>query len=242
MKTLFAGPFEGEFGYELFEWQGKIRRLSKNYDKTIICSRKGHELLYQDFCHEFIPIESPYDGCSEFNNPNSVTNADSIIKNNDLCVDDVVTPHQLGSVKYNKKKRRKKFDLSKQDFVKYGIKKEDLNYDFVVHARAFKGNKGKRNWDQDKWNELISFFKDKKVCSIGITGVAYYIENTENKLDISIKKLSNILASSKFIVGPSSGPMHLATLCGCKQVVWSSMKNYEDVFFGLILMMGVFDI
>ena len=32
MKTLIAGPWVGEFGWELAAWQGYIRALSKNFD------------------------------------------------------------------------------------------------------------------------------------------------------------------------------------------------------------------
>ena len=38
-KTLFAGPFIGEFGMELFTWQGHIRKMAEKFDKTI----KGKE-------------------------------------------------------------------------------------------------------------------------------------------------------------------------------------------------------
>ncbi len=43
MNYIFA--FIGEFGYELFNWQGVVRKWANNYkkdnDKIIICSRKG---------------------------------------------------------------------------------------------------------------------------------------------------------------------------------------------------------
>ena len=49
MSTLFAGPFIGEFGMELFTWQGHIRELSKKFDKTIVSSRPMYKFLYKDF-------------------------------------------------------------------------------------------------------------------------------------------------------------------------------------------------
>lgn len=36
MKTLLASHWVGEFGWELFGWQGHLRRISKEYDKTNI--------------------------------------------------------------------------------------------------------------------------------------------------------------------------------------------------------------
>ena len=44
-NILLAGPWVGEFGWELFCWQAHIRWLSKQFDKTIVISRKGHKFL-----------------------------------------------------------------------------------------------------------------------------------------------------------------------------------------------------
>ena len=35
-KTLIAGPWVGEFGWELFAWHGYVRTLAKQYDRIII--------------------------------------------------------------------------------------------------------------------------------------------------------------------------------------------------------------
>ena len=55
----YVFTFIGEFGYELLNWQGTIRKWSKNKkpdDKIIICSRKGLDLIYGDVCDHFIEI------------------------------------------------------------------------------------------------------------------------------------------------------------------------------------------
>ncbi len=44
-KLLLAGPWVGEFGWELFCWQGHLRRISKNYNKTIV---KRSKLYFYD--------------------------------------------------------------------------------------------------------------------------------------------------------------------------------------------------
>ena len=49
MRRLIAGPWCGEFGWELMSWQGRIRELSRSYDETIVCSDDGHQALYADF-------------------------------------------------------------------------------------------------------------------------------------------------------------------------------------------------
>ena len=60
-KKLFAGPFLGEFGWELFCWQGYIRHLSRSFDFTTVCCRKGHTGLYKDFADEIIEYNTEKD-------------------------------------------------------------------------------------------------------------------------------------------------------------------------------------
>ena len=49
MNYVFT--YIGEFGYELFNWQGAIRKWSKYYknpeDKIIICARSGLQSVYE---------------------------------------------------------------------------------------------------------------------------------------------------------------------------------------------------
>jgi len=55
----YAFVFTGEFGYELFNWQGVVRKwIQENKtldDKIIICSRQGLENIY-DFADQYINI------------------------------------------------------------------------------------------------------------------------------------------------------------------------------------------
>ena len=57
MNYVFT--FIGEFGYELLNWQGTVRKwvnlYKKDTDKIIICSRKGLQSLYE-FADYYIDI------------------------------------------------------------------------------------------------------------------------------------------------------------------------------------------
>ena len=59
MHYIFS--FLGEFGYEMFNWQGVIRKWSthhkKQHDKIIICARKGLQNVYE-FADEYIDISN----------------------------------------------------------------------------------------------------------------------------------------------------------------------------------------
>ena len=55
-RTLIAGPWVGEFGWELFAWQAYVRALSRKFDKTIIICRENSAALYADFANDFIHV------------------------------------------------------------------------------------------------------------------------------------------------------------------------------------------
>ena len=54
MSRLIAGPWVGEFGWELFLWQGYVRSLSKYFKETICIGRDSSHYLYKDFCTKYI--------------------------------------------------------------------------------------------------------------------------------------------------------------------------------------------
>jgi len=221
MKRLFAGPFVGEFGHELFCWQGKIRIMSKEYDETTVVCMPGHEHLYSDFADKIITWkpEKYIPDCS-FNSaqmkgyPKPDYECTYIPPNTQLI--QLYDPHQ--------------------EFVPLA-NEEVKEYDFVFSARdTNKHNTGYRNWNHSNWNELANRLNvdGYKIASIGRSDMSYYVNGTDNKMDITLKELSFVMAKSKCIVGGSSGPMHYATLCKTKQIVWSgdnieiNRKRYED--------------
>ena len=54
MGVLYAGPWKGEFGWELCGWNPAVRSLAKQYDRVVVASHAASEYLYE-FADEFIP-------------------------------------------------------------------------------------------------------------------------------------------------------------------------------------------
>ena len=52
MTKVIAGPWVGEFGWELFCWQAYLRAIKNQFDieDMVAVTRPGRELLYEDFC------------------------------------------------------------------------------------------------------------------------------------------------------------------------------------------------
>jgi len=212
MKTLVAGPWLGEFGWELMMWQARLRHLAlKNNYKNIICLvRTGHEYLYSDFTNEFLFMDmAGIKNGWKINNKNPIIPQPVIEqmkkKHGDVCI---YSPGE-------------KFDFSAQKFIKYHVD-SNKKYDLVFHCRQTTNmGTGYRNWPIVKWNELKNNFSGLKIACIGNPREAMAINGTDNYLGVSIKRTIEILSNAKIIIGPSSGPMHLASLCGCTHIVFT---------------------
>lgn len=196
------------------QWQGFVRHLSRFYKTTVVYGRKSSEYFYRDFASEFHAVEidswdtdfyevyrfdyqkwaEPFQSC------------DLLLANNDC--------HALR-------------DTFNQEFIKFGRPSLGRSYDVVIHARAIpnlEGNKAKssRNWPTGHWDELCRSLKGFKIAAVGIPELSYLPEGVVDLRGIDTESLCSVLASSRACVGPSSGVMHLATLCGTPHVVWTS--------------------
>jgi ADP-heptose:LPS heptosyltransferase len=64
-----------------------------------------------------------------------------------------------------------------------------------------------------------------KMASIGTQ--AYYPKITADLRNIPLNETADLLAGAKLAIGPSSGPMHLASLCGTRHIVWTDDKFWS---------------
>jgi hypothetical protein len=204
----------GEFGWELMQWQGYVRQLAKFYERTIVYGRESSRYFYRDFASEFraVAVDSwdtdgyllhgfdyqawarQFDGC------------DVLVADN-RC--------------------RMLAGLLTQHFIPFGEERPEHAYDMVVHARSIpklEGNKTKwtRNWPEAHWDELCASFDGLRIAAVGVESLSYAPRGTVDLRGVETEILCSVLASSRLCVGPSSGVMHLASLCRTPHVVWTS--------------------
>lgn len=224
MSILYAGPWIGEFGWQLCCWQGFIRKQSRNFDKTIIICEKEYNYLYKDFATDFININSPG---TERDSENCLSPRREIRYYPNLTPYDMwIKPSQLRSKGYVKFSPEDCPYIEDQEYIKYGSFDKSLEYDIVIHARnTNKCNSSERNWPEKYWRILLSAFSEKKICFIGSQTDSLYIKDHTDKRGIGLEELANLITSSKLMIGPSSGPMHLSSLCRTPHLVWTGDKK-----------------
>ena len=224
MRTLFAGPYFGEFGHEVLG-TGLLRAHARNFDRVIVCSRPGCKALYAGIAHEFRPhfmqgvpmcdrmtratmpswetIQSHVEpGCDRFPMPNcgSGYTEEQIIR--------------LGH------------------YIHLGTARDEFRDSVVFHARARSHEPG-RNWPQAEWNRLAEWVVTsgiaKRVICVGTSGDALLAEGAYDMRGEPLEAQMDIGASALCAVGPSSGWMHLASLCYCPHLTWVGGKEHVYV-------------
>jgi len=53
------------------------------------------------------------------------------------------------------------------------------------------------------------------------------LENVKDFRDIPLDQTMNLMSSTRLVLGPSSGPMHLASLCGAAHLVWTDRRTFS---------------
>lgn len=237
MKKLIAGPWVGEFGWELFAWQGYIRALSRNFEQTTIIARPGAKPIYEDFCDEFYE-HTPNGGIVDSFFMHGVDfgkDFKKVVKDNKIELDSdttLLTPRRIGLPPFTHFSQPVIFGkhIIKPEYKIYGSKQSE-SYDYVFHIRNRESVRPADNWSMQNWQELQELLGDKKIACIGTKAESGWIEGADDKRDIELSELFDLLHNTQCAFGSSSGPMHLASLCNTPHVVWSIPNNkvrYEE--------------
>jgi len=234
-SLLIAGPWLGEFGWELFAWQGYVRALSEHFDETICIARKNSRHLYTDFAQQVIAYDRD-DGVPDmFFMPNVKIDGklfNEILEQNDVDIlDKAVTwlparkighppmTHYSEEIEFGDLKIKPKYVIFENEFKKY---------DYIFHIRD-RPLRMEDNWATEKWSTLLGLLtqEEKTVACIGTKGSSGWIPETEDLRGIAMNELIGVLNNADCCFGSSSGPMHLASLCNTPHVVWSIMYNHR---------------
>lgn len=210
MSTLVAGPWLGEFGWEVATWVPAIRAHAKKFDSVVVYCRGGHEHLYADFCDNFGPDNRQ-------GRPDRWLLEGKKVHRRWAVLPDgiVVEPTEAVCMKWPRLYHR------------YGHRTNG-GYDIVFHARAeTKYGQAKHNWPLAKFEEVRGVFSGLRICSIGVGTMV--VPGTDNCRGVSLGVLCDLLASAKVLLSPSSGPAHLASLCGCPHVVMTDDKYQKQI-------------
>jgi len=241
-KGLIVGPVVSEFGWELMEWQGHVRQCVKDMrpDRLLICTTAGLEPLYSDFCVNFVAhhIKCDRDGHKprggQIYNPHEYPRALQILRRTSNLWRK--SGYKVSWMQSWGKAVKHPRHFIHQKFVKYGnpenIAAGAVPYKLLIHARSRSdgGPCGGDNYPRGEWKELLRLIlasdlvKPGEIGAIGTREAAMCMDGAEDARDVDLKYLMDLMSGAQLVIGPSSGPIHLASLCGTPHVVWATGK------------------
>lgn len=233
-NKLFAGPWIGEFGWELFCWQAYLRKIAKQYDHITVCSRPGKEFLYQDFVHKFLPFQPASEDVSMWANYGLDENYINRIFAPPLDTIWLDPRKFLSTLSQERKKIPgltvlEMFTPPDQEFIAYGNPNKDKAFDIVIHARNRTDKKAwpEKNWPIENWNALVTHFSGMRIACVGHLSASNRIDGTIDLRGIPLNEVADVLASSKLCVGCSDGLLNFAALCKTPRLIWT-IKSEAD--------------
>jgi hypothetical protein len=222
MRALFAGPWIGEFGFEIGTWQARVRAAARGYPRVVVGCSASSQALYEDFCHEFRLIPYAHNTTAHYR---IRPDGEGWEVSDELVAPFVEEAESVGAVHL----APRTYPPGQEQWHRYGSPHPGLSYDVLLHCRWFK--KGTVNADyrrcapQDWWDRLVSELHYPRIASIGLVDASLHAAGTDDLRGVATGSLMDVMASSMVCVGPASGAIHLAAVCGCPQATWSDMRK-----------------
>lgn len=224
-KTFFAGPWIGEFGWELFCWHGFLRKLAERYNRVIVACRTGHDLLYRDFATDIINYDPEHEETDMWMNRREPNQHGFHRYYTDSLPRVTIVHHDT----YRTRWWADEGWRERQDFVSFGIQDGTPGYDVLMIVReTAKCNTAFRNWPREHATQFAKRMMSMgyTVACVGKVGSAAHIHGTMDCRNLPLDKLARIMANSRVIVGPQSGPIHFGSLCLLPQVCWQTKPEH----------------
>lgn len=232
-RTLVVAPYIGEFGWELMNWQGRVRWLTARggFERVVVCARTDRRPLYGEvpgrvpvvFCpvpafempgeanedHRIWPDGRPVD--SKLLRELVLEQIRSACEQGgvDLTDADLMVPGFRGRT-WSTERSEQVFDTLRFSLT--------LTTDVLLVPRS-RHSATERNRPLSWWEDLAA----------RLTGGGLRVELYRAPLEESIRQLSR----ARLAAGASTGGLHLASLCRCPHYVWGSDGNARWTRWGM---------
>lgn len=228
MNILYAGPWVGEFGWELCWWNPLVRHCSQLHSRTIVAAPSSSRHLYE-FADDFIPLET--DGGQGFHMGKLVGNPPVVQADHHLEPSDVFHRDRRGMPWAKQRSARKAMPKKWHLLAPSGEVK--IIADVLCAFRPIKQGETEevpKHYPFELCERLVEAILSKGLSVACYGGTDnYFVPGTIDLRGVPLEKQCAALAAAKCAVGPSSGTIHLASLCGCPHVTWYTPRTHPDL-------------
>ena len=220
-QTLVAGPFVGEFGHELMEWQAWVRAQIGRYRAVHVITYPGRDFLYPGckvHTHD-VALEQAGYRYGRFTPRQLKDRAHAKARELGLRNYDVFTPALLCTQYHQRYLLPAKWVVLEQPPI--GGRMRDLSFHFRWLDKV--GPDQTRNYSRDRCDRLVALCREHgyEVCCLGHPRYSYCPEGIEDLRSEDLQASAAAICSARILVGELSGPMHLAQLCGQPILIWA---------------------
>lgn len=220
-QILVAGPYVGEFGHELMDWQPWVLAQVGRYQEVHVITYPGRDYLYQGCQVHYHDVSLENAGYKHGNlSPAQLeAMARNICDKLGLQNYDLMTAVNICTSYHQRYLLPAKYEQLGDPPAPAGIK------DIAFHFRMV--NKGgpdiSRNYPLDLCDRLAENCTSNNLTffCVGHPQYSYCPPGAEDRRSSDLKASVQAIRSARLLVGELSGPMHLAQLSGTPILIWA---------------------
>ncbi|HOW69388.1 MAG TPA: hypothetical protein PKY77_02205 [Phycisphaerae bacterium] len=221
MRTLLVGPYVGEIGWELMSWQGRLRLQFEigRFDRLIVLGAAGKEAFYEDMPLDYRPVVLDSIPGHAYEDRRILSSSGDPLPS--VRLRSLVEPmvevaaselqqagHQVETLWPAYSGAIHPCDEEHQRFIRFDRPCERvLPPPWVVLVRRTRGF-GAENWTAGDWDDLAGRLNSRGIHT------SVFPDDSATAIEV--------LSRCDLAVGQSTGGLHLASLCGCPHLVWST--------------------
>jgi hypothetical protein len=220
-RILVAGPYVGEFGHELMDWQPWVRAQIPLHDEVHVITYPGRDYLYPGcrvHYHE-VALETAGYKHGRFTPAQLETMARKKAAELGLKNYDLMTALHLCTHYHQRFLLPAKFERLGQPPAAGEIR------DVAFHFRQVKktGPDQTRNYPLEMCDRVVEFCRAQGLSffCIGHPRYAYCPAGVEDRRTEDLGASVAAIRSARLLAGELSGPMHLAQLAGTPILIWA---------------------
>src|ERR1017187_3321724 len=213
-RILVAGPYVGEFGHELMDWQPWVRAQIARHDEVHVITYPGRDYLYPGCRVHYhdIPLEKAGYRHGRFSPRQLEAMARKKAAELGLTDYDLMTALHICTSFHQRFLLPAKFELLGQPPAAEQIR------DLAFHFRQVKkeGPDQTRNYPLELCDRVVEFCRAQGLSffCIGHPHFSYCPTGVEDRRSEDLAASVAAIHSARLLAGELSGPVHLAQLCG----------------------------
>ena len=224
-ETLIVGPYAGEFGHEIMNFQSYVRWLRRKYREVHVITYPGREPLYRG-C---VVHSHHHDLRTAGYSYGRISHAQIRAEAHEFARAHQIAIYDLFSTVHLCTRWHRRLLFGQEHEVIAPVKPSRPNQRILFHFRSIQ----KAGWDQDRnfrpdlAEEVCRLCRlsGLEVACIGHPKYALSPRGSQDRRTEDLEATVAEIAACRLVVGELSGPLHLAAYGGKPIVIWAPDKE-----------------